>query len=76
MHHLRGNSSQQVTIIAFILEDFADEFHMDSSGEGSSGFPISQRRSMCTPPDLITTTPWPDPPQTIALWPDTGLPPE
>jgi hypothetical protein len=41
-----------------IIEDSIDEFYMTSSGEGNSGFPISRRCSMGTPPTPITTTPW------------------
>jgi hypothetical protein len=62
-----------------ILEDSIDEFYTTSSGEGSSGFPISRRRNMVTPHVPITTTLWPeDTPasQTIAtvlLWLSTML---
>jgi hypothetical protein len=70
-----------------ILEDFADELYMTSSGEGSSDFPISRRRSMGTMPTPLATTPWSedapatqtmaiDPPHTIMPLPDTGLPPD
>jgi hypothetical protein len=42
------------------LRTILEEFYTTSSGEGSSGFPISWRRSMETPPAPITTTPWPE----------------
>jgi hypothetical protein len=47
-----------------ILEDFVDELYTTSSGEGSSGFPIT-----ITPRSEDTPTP-----QTIVLQSDTGLP--
>jgi hypothetical protein len=70
-----------------ILENSTNEFYTTSSGEGSSGFPISQRSSMGTPPPPIATIPWPEdaltsqtmmmvPLRTIAPRPDTELPPE
>jgi hypothetical protein len=53
-----------------ILEDSTNEFYTASSREGSSGFPISQRHSLGTPPAPIETTPWPkdaQTPQTMAI---------
>jgi hypothetical protein len=57
-----------------ILEDSTDEFYTAYSREGSSGFPISRRHSLGTPPAPIETTPWPKDaltPQTmvtVQLW--------
>jgi hypothetical protein len=70
-----------------ILKDSTNELYTAPSGEGSSGLPVPQRRSMGTSPAPIVTTPWLEdaptpqtmttvPPRTIALRPDTGLPPE
>jgi hypothetical protein len=70
-----------------VLEDSANEFYTDSSGEGSSSFPISQRHSIWTLPTPITTTPWPkdapapqtmvtDLPPAVVPRSDTGLPPK
>jgi hypothetical protein len=49
-----GSPSLQV-----IIEDSADEFYMTSSGEGSSGHPVSRRCSTGVSPTPIATTPWP-----------------
>jgi hypothetical protein len=42
-----------------IIEDSTDEFYMTSSGEGSSGHPVSRRCSTGASPTPIATTPWP-----------------
>jgi hypothetical protein len=41
-----------------MIEDSTNEFYMASSGEGSSGLPASQRRSMEAPIVPTATTPW------------------
>jgi hypothetical protein len=41
-----------------ILEDSTNEFYMASSGEGSSGLPVSRRHSTGTSPAPIATAPW------------------
>jgi hypothetical protein len=68
-----------------MIEDSVEEFYMPSSGEGSSGLPVSRRHETRALPLLVITTPWlEDIPATQAMmtaspWtpaprPDTGLP--
>jgi hypothetical protein len=82
-----GTAHSRSPSLCTILKKSTDEFYMASSGEGSSGLPISKRCSMGTPLDPIATTPWPKdaptphtmttiPPWTIMPWPDTWFPPE
>jgi hypothetical protein len=68
-HSPEGNDSGTVFVgtarsgspsLHTILEDSIDKFYIASSAEGSSGFPVSWRRNMVTPPVPITTTPRPD----------------
>jgi hypothetical protein len=93
---LKGNDSGTVFVgmahsgsasMHTILVDSINMFYMTSSGEGSSGFPISRMCSMGILSAHITITPWPEgvlTPQTMATVPlrtiaprsDTRLCPE
>jgi hypothetical protein len=82
-----GATHSGLPSLCTILEDSTDEFYMASSGEESSGLPVSQRCSMGKPPASISTTPWSEdaltpqamtmvPSWTITPLPNTRLPPE
>jgi hypothetical protein len=82
-----GTTSSGSPPLCTILKGSTNEFYTASSGEGSSGLPISRRRSMGTPPAPIATAPWSKdaptpqtmmtvPPQTIMQWSNTGQRPE
>jgi hypothetical protein len=53
-----GTTSSGSPPLCTILKGSTNEFYTASSGEGSSGLPISRRRSMGTPPAPIATAPW------------------
>jgi hypothetical protein len=67
-----GMARSGSSLLHTILKDSIDKFYIASSGEGSSGFLVSWRHNMMTPPVPITTTPSPDDapiPSTIATVP-------
>jgi hypothetical protein len=82
-----GMTSSGSSSLRAMIKDSTNEFYTASSGEGSSGHPISQAHIIVALPAPIATTPWPEDapatktmthvlPRTLAPRQDTGLPPE
>jgi hypothetical protein len=80
-----GTTRRGSLLLRAMIEDSIDEFYTASSGEGSSGLPISRRHSMGALPVPIKTTPWSAdalttqtmtmvPPWTLAPRSYTGIP--
>jgi hypothetical protein len=70
-----GTTHRGSPLLRVMIEDSTDEFYTTSRRKGSSGLPVSRRRSMGAPPAPITITPWSEDDPTTTMVPPWTLAP-